>query len=386
MTKWFFFEPVDTLFFRDGRPFDFGVETVAYTFFPPLPRTFYGALRTYLIFKYADLFSFRNDEKLKKVVGDETSFGNLHIFGPLLAISKDEEVVQVYYPLPQDICKIKDEDDLVLLKPRKDVDVTSNLGQVELWPVLPSDLTRDIEEVEGFLGSDFLENYLTEQELRKGIVTEIEKLRGEEHKIGIKLLKGLRVVDTGYLFSAPHIRLRILSEEEEKVGFLLRVEEDENLMPQSGELRLGGDTRVAKFFEVSWKEEKTKELVRKSLKGKKYFKLVLLTPAFFKRGIYPDFLNGNLEGKMPDVGIKVKLRGCVLGKPLPVGGFDLGHKVPKPKPIRWSVPPGSVYFFELMDAAEENWIDELLGRFLFQSILEGQLALEGFGYVLVGGW
>jgi len=40
------FTPLDTLFFRDGKPFNKGFETVAETIFPPYPATVYGALRT----------------------------------------------------------------------------------------------------------------------------------------------------------------------------------------------------------------------------------------------------------------------------------------------------------------------------------------------------
>jgi CRISPR-associated protein Cmr3 len=37
---------LDTLFFRDGKPFERGEESVANGSFPPLPSVIYGALRT----------------------------------------------------------------------------------------------------------------------------------------------------------------------------------------------------------------------------------------------------------------------------------------------------------------------------------------------------
>jgi CRISPR-associated protein Cmr3 len=38
--------PLDTLFFRDGKPFAMGEETWADGIFPPPPSVIYGALRT----------------------------------------------------------------------------------------------------------------------------------------------------------------------------------------------------------------------------------------------------------------------------------------------------------------------------------------------------
>lgn len=39
-------KPLDTLFFRDSKPFSRGEDTWADTIFPPYPSTVYGALRT----------------------------------------------------------------------------------------------------------------------------------------------------------------------------------------------------------------------------------------------------------------------------------------------------------------------------------------------------
>ena len=38
--------PTDTIFFRDGRPFNMGEDTYAQGIFPPPPSVLYGALRT----------------------------------------------------------------------------------------------------------------------------------------------------------------------------------------------------------------------------------------------------------------------------------------------------------------------------------------------------
>ena len=39
-------DPLDTLFFRNGKPFTMGEETWADAVFPPYPSVVYGALRS----------------------------------------------------------------------------------------------------------------------------------------------------------------------------------------------------------------------------------------------------------------------------------------------------------------------------------------------------
>ncbi|MGC8691067.1 MAG: type III-B CRISPR module-associated Cmr3 family protein [Caldisericum sp.] len=85
MTKWIFIEPFDTVFFRDGKPFDAGNDFVSFSIFPPSPSTFYGALRTYIIMQYSNLSNFRSDTKITNVVGtDANNLGSLKIYGPYL--------------------------------------------------------------------------------------------------------------------------------------------------------------------------------------------------------------------------------------------------------------------------------------------------------------
>ena len=50
---------LDTLFFRDGKPFTMGEETWADGVFPPYPSVLYGALRTWYIANHPDGISQR---------------------------------------------------------------------------------------------------------------------------------------------------------------------------------------------------------------------------------------------------------------------------------------------------------------------------------------
>ena len=63
-------QPLDTLFFRDGKPFNKGEENWADAIFPPFPATIYGALRTAYFNEHIEIF-----EKLKSEGAKYCSMG-----------------------------------------------------------------------------------------------------------------------------------------------------------------------------------------------------------------------------------------------------------------------------------------------------------------------
>ena len=86
---WLFIQPNDTLFFRDGRPFDAGADVWTGTIFPPYPATIYGMLRTFFInmvstnIDHADYFANIPDE-YKGLLGKKDEYGSLSLVGPFL--------------------------------------------------------------------------------------------------------------------------------------------------------------------------------------------------------------------------------------------------------------------------------------------------------------
>lgn len=388
MCKWILIEPMDTLFFRDGRPFWRGEETFALSFFPPTPRTFYGAIRTAIIFQNSNLNNYKNCEKIKIVVGNEENFGNLKIYGPLIYGKHNNNL---FFNLPRDI--VKKDNNITILNP---VDLNNCRFNLDFNVNLV--ISENLQRVEN-LETEYISDYYLCKYIRKDI-QELNNLINEEqknikmikteNKVGIKLNKNSGNVEEGYLYSSPHIRL------DNNYSFVLGIEDDNNLLENEGYFRLGGDTRAVRYSIINLTQniEKIKNGINESLKNNnKRFKVVLLTYAIFKNGWYPDFLKvtkqnskenkPNLEGLMPNTNIEVKLIGCILGKPKCIGGFDLAKKYPKP--IVKAVPPGSVYYFEVLNN-DNNWKDKLINDFSFKSILDNNLSKEGFGQILIGGW
>jgi CRISPR-associated protein Cmr3 len=86
--------PLDTLFFRDGKPFSWGEETWAEGIFPPYPSTLYGALRT--------LWFAANIKELKKAKAPDDPTKNIKINGIFI---KRHRIL--YFPIPMDFVKKK---------------------------------------------------------------------------------------------------------------------------------------------------------------------------------------------------------------------------------------------------------------------------------------
>jgi len=88
--------PLDTFFFRDGKPFSLGQETWADGVFPPSPSILYGALRAIYFSEYPDEF--------KKANTPDDPTLKLKIKGIFLEIGE-----KIYLPVPADFVITKDE-------------------------------------------------------------------------------------------------------------------------------------------------------------------------------------------------------------------------------------------------------------------------------------
>jgi CRISPR-associated protein Cmr3 len=68
----------------------------------------------------------------------------------------------------------------------------------------------------------------------------------------------------------------------------------------------------------------------------------------------------------------------VVGEPLPLGGWDLANR--KPKPMQKAVPAGGTYYFALEQGSAEEIIEHFHGKGF------GQQGEAGYGYIVVGSW
>ncbi len=307
------FDALDTLFFRDGKPFSLGEETWADGIFPPPLSVVYGALRTALLSAHISGLMHANGEN------DLTSrlkidFSAYHGSGGY------------YYPCPLDIVqkkKVKDRkkaEYLMLELVEKTTDHFSSLDFISLSSMLQSQ--EQVEDVSGLIDEISLNEYLLKSSV-PGILLDEHKYLKDEPKVGIGRNDRTRTSDEGMLY---RVGMKRMLQIRLAVGYA-GIDISGNLM------RLGGE---GKSVSVSVLEQEP--CVRKpDNRSAKFFKLYLATPAIFKEGWRPS------PEKIPG-----ELIAAVVGRPLSIGGFDMkpkNGKRPCPKPMRRAVPAGSVYYY-----------------------------------------
>jgi len=147
---------------------------------------------------------------------------------------------------------------------------------------------------------------------------------------------------------------------------------------------LGGERRL-----VHWRQSdgskswSCPESVQRELESTSRIRMVLVTPAIFKHGWRPDWLDAkSLTGRSYPDGPLLKLVGVSNARWKAVSGWSLAP--PRgPKPIRRMVPAGSVYFFERIERddqtlAANGWLRPV-------SDLQ-QDCNDGFGLAAWGTW
>jgi CRISPR-associated protein Cmr3 len=372
-----FIEPNDVLMFRDGRPFAGGDDHFARGIFPPSPATIYGALRSHILSNcWSEFNKFKDNqdqipENVKKEIGTPKELGSLALCQFTLAKINGNSVEQ-FFPMPKDMVKEKGIEDgkpsiltpLNLSNSRTITDMP--VGLSNMW----NPTEKPMEAVSGFLSSKEMGNYLLGT---APSITEADKLFQTEERTGIQKSRKTRSAETGRLYSVEYFRLK------ENTGFAVEVE-NTKLLPElgtSGMLRLGGDNRSARYTVESWTEIPV-EPIKKKITDTKLFKLVLTTPAIFKQGWMPDWINADTKQGQIN-GISVKLTGACVGKPIGIGGYDFVKN--QPKAMKKAVPAGSVYYFELTEGDAESLFENV-----WLKSISDEKTQEGFGITLIGGF
>lgn len=310
-------EPNDVLMFRESKPYTAGEAHLARSVFP-LPQAIAGALRSAILLK--SNFS----DYAKEFIGykgDESEFEVLGYF-----LFRSEEL----FPAPFDIAKAKGIDGYFFVKPMR------------LWngKFIFSGKSIHFKSVGGYLSCrdfvKYLKGELEEDELEN--VVENEPIK-RDSRVGIKLGNG-KVTEEAYFYKAEFLSFNDagisvwLGESGERVRDLL----DEN-----GLIRLGGEGRFARFqfkdsnlhvFEDAWRN------IGEEIKRR--FKLYVATPLLIRdSNRFTWDVKQSLESKL---GITVESIYPLVGKPISFSGWDYANR--RPKPTRYAVPAGSVYFVE----------------------------------------
>lgn len=350
-------DPLDTFFFRDGKPFTMGAENWTDTVFPPSPSVFYGALRTCWLSNQLDGFTKENIEKSE----------NLKITGIYIQINDD-----LYLPVPKDFVTEKKDNSETLL-----TDQTESLlcNKSEFLKVLTvPNKSIIVEEVENnsLMSLDNIERYLNKKHVDKLSYRKSKDYLCKESKLGISRNFDSRTTDEGMLYRVDFNRFK--NDEENKIAFVINFEGLD--FPQNGKIRLGGEAKLAEF-ELTQGE--TIEL--NDFNSWDSFKLYLATPTIFKNGWLPSWINSESfisEG----FDFQIQLISTSNGKSVSIGGFDLLKG--EPKPMYKAVPAGSVYYFKILCGS----INDIIKQFHIKNISENypnqNFSNQGFGLSYIG--
>ena len=392
------FAPLDTLFFRDGRPFNAGETVWLNSQFPPSGRTLQGAIRSAIVehsgmdwTRYHAICKSENAEgnTLVKAIGNAQDLGQMQLSGPFLL--RDNEWL---LPAPLDLFDSKHGYGLLAPSARA---VECDLGKVRLPQGAGKGLkTQEGKYVTGAVMAKLLAGQ-TETSPSKPDVSlwklfadnpddpeEKDALADLEPKVGLGRDNALRQHKDGMLYSIATVRLR------ERVELAMVVAGIDTDLHPSGPFiqRLGGEGKLAKISiseSPAWPT--MPKLTPKA--GKLRFKLVLTTPVYFKERWRPAGFelreSVGWQGSWPAIAANrkaieladVTLVSACIGKAVRIGGWDLAANAPRP--LEGFIPAGSVYFCEIDTGRAEN-VAALHGGHI------GLYCEYGFGHVLVGTW
>lgn len=346
-------EPLDVLFFRDGRPFDAAPRAATVV---PMPQTIAGALRTWLLTCLDADFTalgsaIKSGGSFKEATAAQKSavaaVGRLGIRGPWF-VKDGERLV----PTPETI-EVENGSDGALhrLDPLADRlpgwSPPAN-GMRPLWR-RSRGATRARR---GYLRRTGLKRFLSGDLPHADEIVDANALFGFEDRVGIGVDPGAQTAGEGMIYSVRLMRLC--------PGVMLAVDlvgawEDLSVCPDNDDvLLLGGEARraiIRRSPDVhSWPEASV---------GTADGRLILLTTPAPLAGWHPHGL---------------PLVAAAVPGHVPVSGWDMARGGPKPN--RFAVPAGSVYFCG-GETGQANGIG---------SLCSGEDAAVGWGTCLEGKW
>ncbi|GKU76476.1 type III-B CRISPR module-associated protein Cmr3 [Paenibacillus sp. L3-i20] len=446
MKKHIQIRPFDSVLMRDGRPFDATPGETAHSMSEIIPSVLAGSIRAMLA---------------KKIINREH---NLSVFASKQAVSIKKLLVKGpiymrgdrrFYPMPKDLFGYDDTEKQFHIEALSPVNEYTNssldsgflgtgkLGAHEdsLWTIHVPLNSKEWKESPAYISEERMHDWLVRYEdevVRANLQHELSIWRMIQR--GESGIENLNVMDRVLLDQVKKHYMAPFAVEERTSTAINRdtyAAQDEALysmrmivLPHdvtvvaevNGELGaglewpnqlsevhpMGGKRRLAHFQEVDANSFPTcSDEVIKSLRGAKYIRMILTTPAYFAKGWRPGWLDEKLRTKSEwsdDKGISLTLRWACIPGYLPVSGWSYSNKKEEKdksktindkkqngveKAVRRMVPAGSVYFFEVeegydaADFARNFWLSSMSDRDRRKGSFDEE---DGFGLAIWGTW
>lgn len=355
--------PLDTVFFRDGRPFSMGEESFAEGIFPPLPSTVRGSLRSHWISSQLE------NKDLGILIKDSASV-RLNFFS--LGISG-----KPVFPAPFDLFfpeGVTDDTTFTRAASAMEVISKSNLPASscpeEVTSIFLARANGKTSSVSNYLiGLDEFKRYLEGGGTDKIELRPLGDYLLKEHKIGIGRSNELHRTNEGQLFRLIANRFSDGFGKKEALSMLVDVEvggKHASAFSSLSALTMGGERRAVISNQHSFELPASVKIKNAEL----LFKVYLATPAPLEDWHPTKILQKNFQG--------VTLIAAAVGKPISIGGWDLD--LMKPKPMRKAIPPGSTYLFK---AGSQDQIGKIIQTYHGKSICPVPFDLDGLGICFI---
>lgn len=366
-----FLNPLDVLLFRDGRPLEPGYRVGGGL---PFPQTLAGALRTALLAETGfDFRAFSKEVRNGQTTQDALRSLNApdwiidaRVRGPWFGIMQSSGDVEPLLPIPASLWLHSGGGKWGRRSPLRAEIPGWNLGhpQLGLRPLWDrTERTRD--NLEGFLTLSGIRRFLRGQIPEWGDFYGSSDLFEIDYRTGIAINPATFSVEEGQIYSAGMTVLNPNVREGLELGFYSELVFPKIACPEEVPLSpahpipLGGQSRyvsVRPVAPVEWPQHRRSET---NADGELLF---LATPGIFRRGW------------VPDIPSDARWAAAAVPGSLPVSGWDIARAAPKP--TRFAVPAGSVYFHD-----GEIPIDD--GCSL---CADPEDAAQGWGFALRGVW
>ncbi|MDR1690076.1 MAG: hypothetical protein LBS21_15950 [Clostridiales bacterium] len=311
----------DTLTFGVGKPSVWGEDSFGRGTFPPFPSVVRGAVRAGWL--HENLAAENANTDL-----DETK--NCYVSEYALLLNDE-----AYFPAPADYA-LSGEDTLIRCKLQKNDALSSLKTKYQLW----AEDDGKLKTAEGrYISRSALGEYLAGGKIDASV-----SLGGyitDEDKTGFYRNRSTNTAKRQMLYNSPLKRLQNGSNRAALAANIWGIQFE-------GLVRFGGEGKTASFTQCScdispglpkgFKSDDEK------INENGEFKLYLATPAFFKSGCMPSFLNE--ENSYAEL-----LTAAIYGYES-IGGFDMQAK--RPKQMLRAVKAGSVYYCRLRANTPDN--------------------------------
>lgn len=374
--------PIDTLFFREIRPFNMqdlildNIESI----FPPTAFSLTGLIRNGIANTLGwEGKQWNND--IKKLLGNYLDLGSLNFFGPYL-IKEEKNDINILYPIPRILYGNTKINKFTYMTPDKTVPYLTNSSKEinQIFLCKPKENVIDGRLINNyFIDKKNLLALLNRKDLnetnifskQQAISDNNNLIWQQERQFGIKLTFPNKSTsnDDNSLFSRTFIRLQ------SNFHLLMQIDglnDDTISKVDSFITRIGGE---GKFGEVKQIHNQKDQLNHPRItelddsNGRVKFSISFITPANLGNSF--DSVKIFLEEKLNS-----DLITASVGKTIRVGGWNSKTKEPmKAEPY---IPIGSTYFFE----TEQN--QEFILQKNFNKL--GKYTEFGFGQFIIGKW